>query len=186
MTCLESRGPTRSPRKSKRPFAAGIFAAGRVRDGALLLAVAVIIAAFSAREILARAGYLLCAHLRLLLWPEGTGIIDAPALAGLYTLRIIGGGGRGQRSSIVLVGCCSRVPVPESRLCEALRELDALRRAAAVCALQARGYHVEDLSLLQSLGTSAGYLSVLVLALYIIRRNRSALHPAEIHLTLSC
>ena len=30
-----------------------------------------------------------------------------------------------------------------------------------------RGYHVEDLGLLQSLGTAAGYLSVLVLALYI-------------------
>jgi hypothetical protein len=43
---------------------------------------------------------------------------------------------------------------------EALRRMQRLRAAG-------RGYHVEDLPLLQSLGTAAGYLSVLVLALYI-------------------
>jgi hypothetical protein len=45
-------------------------------------------------------------------------------------------------------------------------ELDALRRQQRLQAA-GRGYHVEDLSILQSLGTAAGYLSVLVLALYI-------------------
>jgi hypothetical protein len=33
--------------------------------------------------------------------------------------------------------------------------------------VQGRGYHVDDLAILQSLGGSAGYLAVLVLALYI-------------------
>ena len=45
-------------------------------------------------------------------------------------------------------------------------ELDALRRQQGLRAA-GRGYHVEDLPVLQSLGTAAGYLSVLVLALYI-------------------
>jgi 4-hydroxybenzoate polyprenyltransferase len=45
-------------------------------------------------------------------------------------------------------------------------ELDALRRQQRLRAV-GRGYHIEDLSLLQSLGTASGYLSVLVLALYI-------------------
>jgi hypothetical protein len=45
-------------------------------------------------------------------------------------------------------------------------ELESLRRAQRLRAV-GRGYHVEDISLLQSLGTASGYLSVLVLALYI-------------------
>jgi hypothetical protein len=45
-------------------------------------------------------------------------------------------------------------------------ELDALRRQNKLQAL-GRGYRVEDLAVLQSFGTAAGYLSVLVLALYI-------------------
>ena len=45
-------------------------------------------------------------------------------------------------------------------------EFDALRRREHLRAA-GRGYLVEDLALLRSLGTSAGYLSVLVLALYI-------------------
>jgi len=45
-------------------------------------------------------------------------------------------------------------------------ELEALRRNGRLRAA-GRGYQVEDLAILQSLGTAAGYLSVLVLALYI-------------------
>jgi hypothetical protein len=44
--------------------------------------------------------------------------------------------------------------------------LDALRRQQRLQAL-GRGYRVEDLAVLQSFGTASGYLSVLVLALYI-------------------
>src|SRR5262249_47185707 len=54
-------------------------------------------------------------------------------------------------------------------------ELDALRRQHRLRAA-GRGYHVEDLSLLQSLGTAAGYLSVLVLALYINSPDIQALY----------
>jgi len=51
------------PRKSKRPFAAGqSIAAGRVRDGALPAGGRGHHRGVSAREILARAGYLLCAQ----------------------------------------------------------------------------------------------------------------------------
>jgi len=45
-------------------------------------------------------------------------------------------------------------------------ELESLRKRQRLGAV-GRGYHVEDLPLLQSLGAASGYLSVLVLALYI-------------------
>ncbi len=45
-------------------------------------------------------------------------------------------------------------------------ELESLRRRQKLQAL-GRGYRVEDLAVLQSFGTASGYLSVLVLALYI-------------------
>jgi 4-hydroxybenzoate polyprenyltransferase len=45
-------------------------------------------------------------------------------------------------------------------------ELHALSQRGELSA-RGRGYHVDDLAILQSLGGSAGYLAVLVLALYI-------------------
>jgi 4-hydroxybenzoate polyprenyltransferase len=45
-------------------------------------------------------------------------------------------------------------------------ELHAMRKQGKLSA-KGRGYQVEDLSLLQSLGAASGYLSILVLALYL-------------------
>ena len=47
-----------------------------------------------------------------------------------------------------------------------------------------RGYHIDDLQLLQTLGGSSGYMSVLVLALYINSTASQALyqHPEVIWL----
>ena len=45
-------------------------------------------------------------------------------------------------------------------------ELFVMRKQGKLSA-KGRGYQVEDISLLQSLGTASGYLSILVLALYL-------------------
>jgi len=50
----------------------------------------------------------------------------------------------------------------------------------------ARGYAVEDLSLVQSLGAASGYLSVLVLALYINSTASEALYRHPQVLWLLC
>ena len=54
-------------------------------------------------------------------------------------------------------------------------ELEALHRQQRLRAI-GRGYVVEDLPVLQSLGIAAGYLSVLVLALYINSPEIEALY----------
>src|SRR5581483_4574723 len=60
----------------------------------------------------------------------------------------------------------NHVDEQESRGYAELLELDALRRRGQLQAA-GRAYDVNDLPMLESVGISAGYLSVLVLALYI-------------------
>jgi 4-hydroxybenzoate polyprenyltransferase len=112
---------------------------------------------------------------------KGLVVVDAIALAGLYTLRVIAG------------AAAIQVPVSFWMLLFAIflflslafvkrfAELDMLRRQQRLRAA-GRGYSVEDLSVLQSLGSAAGYLSVLVLALYINSPEIAALyrHPPVI------
>jgi 4-hydroxybenzoate polyprenyltransferase len=154
-------------RKSKRPFAAGDLplAIGFVLFPVLWAIGAIIAALLPAKFQLAIAAYYALTvgysfYLKRFL------VLDAVALAGLYTARIVAG------------ACAIGVPLSfwlllfsvflflSLAIVKRYAELDSLRRQQRLQAL-GRGYRVEDLAVLQSLGTSAGYLSVLVLALYI-------------------
>jgi 4-hydroxybenzoate polyprenyltransferase len=154
-------------RKSRRPFAAGDLplAAGFVL-APCLLAGAVVIAAFLPERfqlILAAYYGLTIAYswvLKRLL------LVDAIALAGLYTLRVIAGAGACEVALSFWMLLFSVFLFLSLAFVKRYAELDALRRQQRLQAV-GRGYHVEDLTVLQSLGTAAGYLSVLVLALYI-------------------
>jgi 4-hydroxybenzoate polyprenyltransferase len=173
-------------RKSKRPFAAGDLS---VLAGLLmapcLLGAAILIAAFLPPKfwlVLATYYTLTCAYSFVL---KGKVLIDALALAGLYTLRIIAG------SAAVAVALSfwfllfsvflflSLAFVKRFAELEALRRMQRLRAAG-------RGYHIEDLPLLQSLGTAAGYLSVLVLALYINSPDIQALYGRPKFIWMLC
>ena len=93
-------------------------------------------------------------------------LVDAVALAGLYTLRIIAGAGAVTVALSFWLLLFSVFLFLSLAFVKRYAELDALRRQNKLQAL-GRGYRVEDLAVLQSFGTAAGYLSVLVLALYI-------------------
>lgn len=93
-------------------------------------------------------------------------LVDTLSLAGLYTIRIIAGAlAIGVTLSFWLL-LFSIFLFLSLALVKRFTELEALRAAGGLSAA-GRGYHVEDLPVLRNLGTSAGYLSVLVLALYI-------------------
>jgi 4-hydroxybenzoate polyprenyltransferase/phosphoserine phosphatase len=154
-------------RKSKRPFAAGELSllVGLVL-APCLLAAAVVIAAFLPPKfwlVLGTYYALTCAYSFVL---KGLVLVDALALAGLYTLRIIGGSAAVAVPLSFWLLLFSVFLFLSLAFVKRFAELDALRRQQRLRAV-GRGYHVEDLALLQSLGTAAGYLSVLVLALYI-------------------
>src|SRR5690606_35055973 len=93
-------------------------------------------------------------------------VLDVFVLAGLYTLRILAG------------GAATGIPVSEWLLAFSMfffLSLALLKRFAELRRLEVqpehslhgRGYRGEDLGLLRTAGAAAGYLSVLVLVLYV-------------------
>jgi 4-hydroxybenzoate polyprenyltransferase len=155
------------PRKSKRPFASGdlSLATGLVL-APTLLAVAALIAAFlpGKFQLFLAAYYVLTFGYSVKL--KRMLLVDAVALAGLYTLRIMAGAGAVLVPLSFWLLLFSVFLFLSLAFVKRYAELDSLRRQQRLAAL-GRGYRVEDLAVLQSFGTAAGYLSVLVLALYI-------------------
>ena len=164
------------PRKSKRPFAAGDLSllAGLLLAPCLLAGAVVLAAVLPPKFWLVLGTYyvLTCAYSFSL---KGKVLVDALALAGLYTLRIIGGSAAVAVPLSFWLLLFSVFLFLSLAFVKRFAELDALRRQHRLRAA-GRGYHVEDLPLLQSLGTAAGYLSVLVLALYINSPDIEALY----------
>jgi 4-hydroxybenzoate polyprenyltransferase/phosphoserine phosphatase len=155
------------PRKSKRPFAAGTLSiSAGLALVPILLGTSIFIAAFLPVrfEIVFATYYFVTVAYSFSL--KGRVIVDAMALAGLYTLRIIAGAAAATVPLSFWLLLFSIFLFLSLAFVKRFAELDALRRQQRLRAA-GRGYHVEDLPVLQSLGTSAGYLSVLVLALYI-------------------
>ena len=154
-------------RKGKRPFASGdlSIATGLLLAPTLLLLAALIAAFLPMRFQVSLAAYyvLTFAYSTVL---KRMLLVDAVALAGLYTLRIIAGAGAVTVALSFWLLLFSVFLFLSLAFVKRYAELDALRRQQQLQAL-GRGYHVEDLAVLQSFGTAAGYLSVLVLALYI-------------------
>lgn len=155
------------PRKCRRPLASGevTVRTAIVLIPALLGPAALIAAWLPTRFGLLLAGY--CALTSLYSYVlKGHIVLDALCLAGLYTLRVIAGAAAAQVPLSFWLLLFSVFLFLSLAFVKRYAELDALRRAGRLKAA-GRGYCVDDLPVLQSLGIGAGYLSVLVLALYI-------------------
>ena len=183
---LDLEADRQHPRKRLRPFAAGDLSllAGFAMAPALLVAAALL--AWSVSPLFAMV---LAAYYSLTLAYSFTlkrlVLIDAIALAGLYTVRIIAG------------GVAVNVPLSDWLLLFAVfmfyslalvkryAELNAMRLKNKLTAA-GRGYDVEDLPLLRSLGTSSGAACVLVLALYVSSPAVAALYREPRAIWLLC
>jgi 4-hydroxybenzoate polyprenyltransferase len=154
-------------RKSRRPFASGdlSLATGLMLAPALLAAAVLIAATLPGKfQLVLATYYLLTVAYSTVL--KRFLLVDAVALAGLYTLRIIAGAGAVCVPLSFWLLLFSVFLFLSLAFVKRYAELEALRRQQKLQAM-GRGYRVEDLTMLQSFGTGAGYLSVLVLALYI-------------------
>jgi 4-hydroxybenzoate polyprenyltransferase len=163
-------------RKSKRPFAAGDLplGVGLILAPALMAGAAGIAAFLPERfSMVLLAYYALTVAYSFVL--KRLLLIDAVALAGLYTLRVIAGARAADVALSFWLLLFSVFLFLSLAFVKRYAELDSLRRQQRLQAI-GRGYHVEDLTILQSLGTAAGYLSVLVLALYINSPDIQALY----------
>jgi 4-hydroxybenzoate polyprenyltransferase len=154
-------------RKCKRPFASGelLLKVGFVLVPALLAAAALLAGFLSSTFLTALASYsLLTSAYSFAL--KGMIFIDTIALAALYTLRIIAGAAATEVPLSFWLLLFSVFLFLSLAVVKRYAELDALRRRGRLHAA-GRDYDIEDLPMMESVGISAGYLSVLILALYI-------------------
>ncbi|TDP88560.1 4-hydroxybenzoate polyprenyltransferase [Aquabacterium commune] len=153
--------------KCHRPFAAGTLSLlfGLMAAPLLLVAAVLISLCLPAKFLLVLTGYYVVT-LAYSFSLKRMVMIDVLTLAGLYTVRIVAG------------AAATAIPLSFWLLMFAIfifLSLAIVKRYAELHQMkvqgklkaQGRGYQVEDLSLLQSLGGASGYLSILVLALYL-------------------
>lgn len=183
---LDLDADRRHPRKRLRPFAAGalplwtglalapVLAAAGL---ALALAVSLPFAATLLTYYLLTLAY----SLRL----KRIVMLDVVVLAALYTLRIIGGAvviGGGLSFWLLAFSMFLFLSLAMLKRYTELRSMLGSGKTAA----SGRGYAVDDIALIQSLGGASGYMSVLVLALYINSTASEALYRHQQVLWLLC
>jgi 4-hydroxybenzoate polyprenyltransferase len=173
------------PRKRRRPFANGALSlhSGLVAAPLLIAAAFALATPLSWRFAVVLGGYFVLTT-GYSLFLKRVPMLDTVVLAGLYTIRIIAGAAAiGIGLSFWLLAF-SMFLFFSLALIKRYTELHSLLRDGK--SRVARGYAVEDLSLVQSLGAASGYLSVLVLALYINSTASEALYRHPQVLWLLC
>lgn len=165
---LDLESDRRHPHKRSRPMAAGAFsvvAAGASIAGLLATAFATAILALPPPFVLVLTAYL-ATTLSYSVWIKRQPILDVLTLAGLYSSRLIAGGAATEVAISAWLFAFSGFLFTSLAFAKRFTELQQVLEASGESA-HGRGYVVGDLNLIQSAGTTSGYLSVLVLALYI-------------------
>lgn len=110
-------------------------------------------------------------------------MVDVVVLAMLYTMRIIAGTAAVDAQLTFWLLAFSMFIFLSLALVKRYAELHSMK-ARGLVKTRGRGYVASDLSLISSLGTSSGYLAVLVLALYIQDAKTAGMyrHPQVIWL----
>lgn len=156
------------PAKRHRPFASGALSAGfgyALAPALLAAAFGLAWAALPPAFLAALAAYLV-ATLAYSFALKRMPVTDVLVLAGLYTLRILAGGAAtGVAVSEWLLGF-SMFFFLSLAVLKRYAELRLLELDPAA-SLHGRGYRGADLALLRAGGVAAGFLSVLVLVLYV-------------------
>ena len=106
-------------------------------------------------------------------------MLDVIVLAGLYTMRLLGGSAATGIALSSWLLAFSMFIFLSLAMIKRYAELKGLQLAGNGAIAQGRGYGTDDLELLSSLGSASGYISVLVMALYINSDDVQALygHP---------
>ena len=155
------------PHKSGRPFATGDLPVSvGLKVVPLLLIGAALISTQLRLEFAATLGAYCLLSFAYSLGVKGVMLLDTVVLAALYTSRVIAGGLATETPTSFWMLLFSIFLFLSLAFVKRYAELDALRRSHKV-APEGRSYNVNDLPILESLGTGAGYMSVVVLALYI-------------------
>lgn len=176
------------PSKRRRPFASGDLP---VRVGAGLAPV-LLVAGFSVALLFLPLTFaaLLATYyavtLAYSLHLKQVMVLDVLVLAGLYTVRIFGGSLAVGVPTSSWLSTFSMFLFLSLALVKRLSEVRRLRLSSTEAAAPGRGYLASDYEQLASLGVAAGYISVLVLALYITSKEVTVLYGHPERLWLLC
>lgn len=155
------------PRKKARPFASGSvpIAHGTWMASGLLLLGAVVALGVGGNFLLVMVVYYLLTTAYSLNLKRRL-VIDICVLAGLYTIRIVAGAAAtGIPLSVWLLAFSVFFFLSLAAVKRQAELIDSARRGNLKAS--GRGYHVDDLPIMGMVAISAGYVSVLVLALYV-------------------
>ena len=155
------------PRKRTRPFASG---AVPIMQGVLIAPCLLLAAALVSLHLpLAFAGALLAYFITTCLysfWLKNQVIVDVLLLASLYTSRIIAGAAATRIVPSFWLLAFSMFMFLSLAIVKRYSEMLAVRQQNKDKAA-GRGYVVNDLPVLMSLGSASGYSAILILALYV-------------------
>ena len=155
------------PRKKNRPFASGSIpiAQGTWMAGGLLALGGLIALALGPAFLLVMGAYFLLTTAYSLHLKRRV-VIDICVLAGLYTMRIVAGGvATGIPLSVWLLAFSVFFFLSLAAVKRQAELIDTAERGNPEAA--GRGYHVDDLPIISMIAIGAGYVSVLVMALYV-------------------
>ncbi|WP_170600462.1 UbiA family prenyltransferase [Ruegeria arenilitoris] len=155
------------PRKRARPFASGSIpiSSGTWMATGLLISGSVIAAMVGLEFFLVMVAYYALTT-GYSLYLKRQLVIDICVLAGLYTTRIVAGGAAtGLELSVWLLAFSMFLFLS---LAAVKRQAELVDYAArGKLSATGRGYHVDDLPIISMIAVSAGYVAVLVMALYV-------------------
>jgi 4-hydroxybenzoate polyprenyltransferase len=164
---LDLDADRRHERKRHRPFASGELSltTGMMLTVVLLLGSIAIAAFLPPKFMLVIASYyaLTLAYSFLL---KKLLLVDVFALASLYTARIMAGGAAAAIPLSSWLVMFSITIFLSLAFLKRYAELDDKLRAGGKTAA-GRGYLTDDIEILRSFGTSAGYLAVIIMAIYL-------------------
>jgi 4-hydroxybenzoate polyprenyltransferase len=185
---LDVASDRRHPSKRRRPLAAGLISA---RAAAFAIALLLACAFGGALWMLpgrftgAMATYFVVT-VTYSLWLKRLMMVDVVILAMLYTLRIIAGTLLFHLVMTFWMLAFSMFIFLSLALVKRYGELLGARNRGETDRPGDRGYYAGDLSMIASLGAASGYLSVMVLALYIQDPNTAALYANPRIIWLAC
>ncbi|SFJ22041.1 UbiA family prenyltransferase [Celeribacter neptunius] len=183
---LDLKGDRAHPRKRRRPFAAGTIpiARGTVMAIALLCAgliPAVLLGGLFLQVLIAY--YILTTAYSLYLKRQL--VMDIFALAALYTIRILAGAaGTGIPISVWLLAFSIFFFFSLAAVKRQAELVDSLNSGKLKA--HGRGYHVNDVPIVAMMALSSGYVSVLVMALYLKSPEIAVLYSAPGYLWGAC
>ena len=183
---LDLKADRQHPRKRRRPFAAGKLSPLSGIVVAVTLTVLAFVGAWFVADRFAKV--LLCYYVLTQAYSfklKRVVMLDVVVLAALYTVRIIAGTAALHAEPSFWLLAFSMFIFLSLAILKRYTELHAMRLDGKASA-SGRGYDVDDLVLLQSLGGASGYLSVLVLALYINSTASVVLYSHPAWLWLLC